>query len=555
MKRKKGVRKSGVRKSVLIVLGIIVIAAVVLAVWLIAGKSGGKSGKATVEMYVMSKCPYGVQAEDAIAPALKTFGSSIEFKLNFIGGIDSSGNFSSLHGDSEIKGDTVQLCAAKYEPSKYMDFIVCMNKDAANIPTNWEKCADDLKLNKASIKTCYESAEGRQLLASSFTASESAGAQGSPTIKINGKDYAGQRDSASFTRAICQYSSNPACSSIPLCTKDSDCASQEGKIPKCINPGVKDAKCEYAEDAKTTLTVVNDITCSSCDSLQITGALQQMFLNMDVKTVDINSAEGKKLVSDYKIDVIPSFIFDKSVENTYLWKNNAQVQTIFESVNGNYKILDKATGASHYVNPEKRNEILLQAGINLSDTTPQIDFYVMAFCPYGNTAEEEVAKVYAKLGSSAEFRPHYVVSNDGSSLHGVQEANQDVREICVNKYFGVGKWFDFTIAINGNCTAQNADACWENVANSLELDPVKIKDCQQNEATALLAREAQLDNLLAVDSSPTIFVNGDKTASDANSMLSALCDKFAGAKPAGCSGTIAETQAASSAPASGGCGA
>jgi len=564
MKHKRNKKK----RNKIVLISSIVAAIVVVAIILAVVFSGNqvKKGQVTVDMYVMSKCPYGVQAEEGMFPALKALGSSVTFNLNFIGGIDSSGNFSSLHGDSEVKGDIVQLCAIKYEPAKYQDFILCMDQDGS-IPDSWEKCADSLGLNKAPIKSCYEGNEGKQLLAASFTASENAGAQGSPTIKINGKDYGGQRDSASFTRAICQYASSPVCSSIPLCIQDSDCASQEGKIPKCVNPGTKDSKCEYTEDAKTTLTVVNDLTCNSCDSLQIVAALQNMFLNMDVKTVDINSAEGKKIISDYNIQVIPAFIFDKSVENTYIWNNNEQVKTIFESINGNYKIIDQATGSSHYVNPDKRNEILLQAGINLSDTTPQIDFYVMAFCPYGNTAEEEVAKVYEKLGSSAEFRPHYVIySNYGGaqfcideeqkycSMHGLQEVNQDVRELCVNKYFGVGKWFDFVVAINNNCTAQNADSCWENVAKSLSLDTAKIKDCQQNEATSLLARELQLDGILGVQGSPTIFINGEEaSASDANSMLSALCSKFVGAKPAGCSGTIASSAPAAAAS-SAGCG-
>jgi len=544
----------------------LVILAVLIAI--IAGCTAGnvvKSDKVVVDMYVMSKCPYGVQAENAIAPVLKNLGNSVDFNLNFIGDFDSSGNFNSLHGESEVKGDIVQLCAMKYEPEKYMDFIVCMNNDAGNIPTNWENCAANL--NKAAIKKCYEGEEGKQLLRASFQASQLAGAEGSPTIKINGNDYLGQRDSDSFRRAICQYSSSSVCKEVPLCTKDSDCAPKQGKIPKCINPGTKDSKCEYGDDAKVSLTVVNDVSCKSCDATQIIESLKQGFLNLDVKTVDINSDEGKKLVDDYKIDVVPAFIFDKGIEKTYVWTNNERVRTLFESINGNYKLLDKVTGANHYVSEEKRMEILKKAGVTLGDNKPQIDFYVMSYCPYGNIAEESIEKVYEKLGNSSEFNPHYVIySNYGGanycfdneqkycSMHGLQELNQDVREMCVNKYFGIGKWFDFAIAMNSKCTAQNADSCWENVAKELGLDTEKISDCEKNEALELLAKEKELNELLGVTGSPQIFIDGQEYsgARDANSILKAMCNAFDSSKPSGCSSTISESTTASLA--SGGCG-
>jgi hypothetical protein len=117
-------------------------------------------------------------------------------------------------------------------------------------------------------------------------------------------------------------------------------------------------------------------------------------------------------------------------------------------------------------------------------------------------AEELIEKVYEKLGDNAFFNPHYVIySNYGGaancidseqkycSMHGLQEVNQDVREICVNNYFGISKWFDFAIAMNSKCSAQNADSCWENVAKDLGLDTAKISDCEKNELWHCLQRK------------------------------------------------------------------
>ncbi|MYK18340.1 hypothetical protein F4055_09280, partial [Candidatus Poribacteria bacterium] len=43
-----------------------------------------RMGKPTLELFVMSYCPFGVQAEEKIIPIVKEFGDKIDFKLQFI---------------------------------------------------------------------------------------------------------------------------------------------------------------------------------------------------------------------------------------------------------------------------------------------------------------------------------------------------------------------------------------------------------------------------------------------------------------------------------------
>ena len=43
-----------------------------------------RMGKPIVELFVMSYCPYGVQAEEKLIPIIKEFGDAIDFKLQFI---------------------------------------------------------------------------------------------------------------------------------------------------------------------------------------------------------------------------------------------------------------------------------------------------------------------------------------------------------------------------------------------------------------------------------------------------------------------------------------
>lgn len=159
-------------------------------------------GAVEVQFYVMSQCPFGTQVEDAIAPVLENLKGYVDFKLDFIGN-GADGQFSSLHGQPEVDGNKVQICAAKHEPANYMDMIGCMNKNARAIPGNWEGCAEDLGLDVEAIRTCYEGDEGNALLTASFIKAQQAGARSSPTIFVNGKPYRSQRTPAAFQSAIC----------------------------------------------------------------------------------------------------------------------------------------------------------------------------------------------------------------------------------------------------------------------------------------------------------------------------------------------------------------
>jgi hypothetical protein len=195
-------------------------------------------------------------------------------------------------------------------------------------------------------------------------------------------------------------------------------------------------------------------------------------------------------------------------------------------------------------------------GVDTTDNKPHIDFFVMSYCPYGNQAEEAIEPVYQNLKDKAIFNPRYIVSKKSegvySSMHGDQEFNQDIREICVNKYMGIDAYFKFVLAMNKDCTSKNADSCWENVAKSLSLDTAKIKTCQQNEASALADAEIALTSALSVSGSPTVFVEGKKYSGSrtAQGFQQALCQGFTTA-PSECS-TVLSGQAAA-APA-GGCG-
>lgn len=524
--------------------------------------------KVKVEFYVMSQCPYGTQVEGGIAPVIESMGNAIDFHIDYIVTEPSPGTFQSLHGEKEVKGNIVQLCAMKYYPDdyKWFDFIICQNKDASNVDTNWQACAQENSMDAAKLKACLEGDEGKTLLRESMNKASARQARGSPTMFIGDVAYNGGRDAASFQRAICQLSKSSACANLPKCATDDDCTEQPTKEGTCINPGQANAECVYTDPVPVELIIVNDEKCgAACDTARIVQVSQQLFLGVKPKTVDVSSAEGKALIEKYKIEVVPAYIYDKNVVETKSWKTNTNLATAFEQLDdGSYKLLDEATGATYFVSEEARKAYYDAIGVVKGDNKPQIDFFVMSYCPYGNQAEEGIEPVYQLLKDKAIFNPRYVIYEnygDGGpnycldngklcSMHGIQELNQNVRELCVNKYMGIAKWFEFALAMNDKCTSQNADTCWEAVATDLKLDVTKIKTCQKDEAVALLTAEKTLGDKLKVSGSPTVFVEGDSYTGGrtAEAYKTALCDKF-DTKPSECSQTLAGATTTTAAPA------
>ena len=65
------------------------------------------AGAVKAEFYVMSQCPYGVQAVNGVKDAIDKLGADVDFQIDFIGNATPDGNMSSMHGPTEVTGDIV----------------------------------------------------------------------------------------------------------------------------------------------------------------------------------------------------------------------------------------------------------------------------------------------------------------------------------------------------------------------------------------------------------------------------------------------------------------
>jgi len=170
-----------------------------------------KSAKPVVELFVMSMCPYGTQAEKGLIPVVELLKSKIDFKLKFVS--------YSMHGKQEVDENTVQYCIQKQVPAKFTQYLRCYLQ--ASDAAKWSACLTEAGINKATIDSCVKATDTQFKITELFNDKTTwsggkypqynvnkedntkYGVQGSPTLVINGVESSAGRDSASYLAAIC----------------------------------------------------------------------------------------------------------------------------------------------------------------------------------------------------------------------------------------------------------------------------------------------------------------------------------------------------------------
>lgn len=164
-----------------------------------------KTDKPTVDLYVMSFCPYGNQAEDTLKPVYDLLKNKVDFNFRYI--VSSNGDtIQSLHGQPEVLQNEREACVTRdYGKDKWMEFVTYVNTNCGSDGACWETGAKSLGLSADKIAACVKSS-GVTLMKNDEKVSKDAGASGSPTMIINGtqtKSVYQYGNSEAYKQAIC----------------------------------------------------------------------------------------------------------------------------------------------------------------------------------------------------------------------------------------------------------------------------------------------------------------------------------------------------------------
>jgi len=171
-----------------------------------------KSARPVVDLYVMSFCPYGVQAETAIGPVVDLLGSKADIRIRYITTNDGTTvqSVQSLHGPSEAQEDLRQLCIRKESPDLYWKYLDLFNtrcypvwQNATQLQSCRENVTATLGIRLADSEACAFGSDGLGLLKADELDAKKYSATASPTLFINGVKYAGARTPEAFKTAMC----------------------------------------------------------------------------------------------------------------------------------------------------------------------------------------------------------------------------------------------------------------------------------------------------------------------------------------------------------------
>lgn len=176
-----------------------------------------KTDKPTVELFVMSFCPYGIQAEQIMKPVFDVLGEKADINIRFIASVGGTtiDSVQSLHGINEATEDLRQLCIAKYyDDATLWDYVSYIAErypsefSTSTIETKWKEAAVASSIDTAKIESCLAD-ESLDLMKLDEAKADSYGVRGSPTLIINGQTYSGARSSIAFQQAICAAFTTP----------------------------------------------------------------------------------------------------------------------------------------------------------------------------------------------------------------------------------------------------------------------------------------------------------------------------------------------------------
>ena len=180
----------------------------------------GSERHTTLDLFVMSHCPYALTAEMQLIPLAKENRENIDLNLYYIvsrdddadteddhstdpshsytetavSGCSGEGSgsylgFKSLHGKQEIEENMRQLIIKELYPDAFLDYLLLRADGGAK---DWKEAADDLGIDTSAIEAMTRDGTGELLLLQNSRCTEDRRVTASPTLFINGKLFTGR---------------------------------------------------------------------------------------------------------------------------------------------------------------------------------------------------------------------------------------------------------------------------------------------------------------------------------------------------------------------------
>ncbi|MBI5207121.1 MAG: hypothetical protein HY934_04945 [Candidatus Firestonebacteria bacterium] len=471
-----------------------------------------KENKIKLELFVMSYCPYGNNAEEEIYNLIQEFKRFIDFEIKFI--IDEDNNaYTSLHGEAEIEEDLRQLVIKNIFRDKFWDYLLCRNNNLKK--DNYKECLLHAGLDPIKIESLIK-VNKEKLLRNEVISTNRLREKASPTLFINNKLYKGQIKKEILTREICslipdilslQFS---PCLNLPECFNDNDCI-KPGMFGKCEKSGTKDSKCIFTKDIDIPLNIVYSQTMISADFYKVLDYLYSLFPGIKPEFIPIESSEGKDIINKFKINSIPVFIFTDDLKKS---KNFAIINKQLTRITENALILD--------TNNFKITELFFHNALIHNN----IQIFISILNPQAYFVIETFNKMFpdpGKLIIEINYVGYIDEKGNISGKYGQAQIEETKRQITIKTYYPEKFIKYLKLKINNLNSSY-----WEDPIEELGLDAKKIKFLSQNDAVkSILIDNINKANKFNINSDITIVLNNqEKISLTSNVQFQEVLDKL-----------------------------
>jgi len=152
----------------------------------------------SVELFVMSHCPYGLQMMKAMVPVYELLHEKADIQLKFVS--------YTMHGEEEVEENTRMYCIGKeYGNDRQWAYVKCFANEGKS-----EACMQELEINETKIDECinttykdYEIDPAKTPYPIYAEENQRYGVRGSPTLVVNGVEAKVSRSPEAIKELIC----------------------------------------------------------------------------------------------------------------------------------------------------------------------------------------------------------------------------------------------------------------------------------------------------------------------------------------------------------------
>ena len=130
-------------------------------------------GAPTMQVFIMSYCPYGLQMLKGLLPVLEKFEDKANIELRFVG--------YTMHGQKEEDENYRMICLREEQYSKLVPYLRCFAEAG-----DYESCIIQVGIDKSKLDSCMVN-KAAQYFEEDKALNEQYGVSGSPTTVINGQ--------------------------------------------------------------------------------------------------------------------------------------------------------------------------------------------------------------------------------------------------------------------------------------------------------------------------------------------------------------------------------